>query len=119
MTVETALQAAHAAGATVRVDNGQLKVGKANLLPAELADSIRALKPEIMAFLIDVERMRVDCPTFTVRPNAIESVACCLSCGGSWELHGKPPRNAWVLTEDEVPVRVARYILANEGTVAA
>lgn len=59
---------------------------------------------------------RVTCPYFVIVKSAIttgESGAC-ISCGGSWELHGKPRRDQWMIVDDadSVPVIEGRLVLA-------
>jgi hypothetical protein len=63
---------------------------------------------------------RVDCPVFVALADGSE-LGACLACGGSWELHGEPPRASWrIVTLDEsVALHVARFFVVQRAEAIA
>jgi|GEM_PF-6092894 len=66
---------------------------------------------------------RVTCPAFIISRAAPgeKKKAACISCGGSWEVHGRPGPNEWRLVDDieAVPLFEARFVLAKASEIIA
>lgn len=66
---------------------------------------------------------RVSCPTYTtlndVDAGAEARTGACLSCSGSWDLHGRPERNGWrrVHDFDDLELLEIRYLIAKATAI--
>ncbi len=124
-SVAELLRSLEASGHSVALDDaGRIIIRPA--LPQETADALRARKREIAEELrrrnaeAHAAEWRVDCSAFVTFADANERAAC-LSCGGSWELHGSPARERWrtVALDEPVAPHVARFVVVKRAEAIA
>jgi hypothetical protein len=64
---------------------------------------------------------RVDHDVFTVDHEAKSDggLAACLACGGTWELHGCPPRQHWrvIANGEAVELVASRFVIARAKAI--
>lgn len=94
----------------------------------ETIEHLRPRKPEIIAELhrrndeaLQAE-WRVDHATFVVAREVLKhgTMAACIACGGTWELHGRPPRDRWQVAEDPEAVELlaVQFVQASARAIA-
>jgi hypothetical protein len=109
-------------GVSVRLDGSDvcLTAAPSSVIEAATISAVRAMKAELIAELQSAStEWTVDgCARFTALRDCDEAQAaargCCIACGASIELHGRPALSEWrrVVHVDDVELVAARYILA-------
>jgi hypothetical protein len=113
-------------GAHFSVNGSRLEARPRGVFDPQLAEEIGKHKPEIIDVLQRREKARasewrVDHDVFTVDHEAKSDgeLAACLACGGTWELHGCPPRQNWriIANEEAVELVASRFVVARAKAI--
>ena len=113
-------------GAQLRINGDRLEARPKDVFDPELVAEIGKHKPEIIDELRRREEAlasewRVDHDVFTVDHEAESDgeLAACLACGGSWELHGCPPRRDWrvIANGEAVELVASLFVIARAKAI--
>jgi hypothetical protein len=137
LTAQRLLAEAEARGVRFRIIGDKLLAAPASVFDAALKEGVRLHKTAVMDELrrraptddeserlaVGCDNLRVTCPRYVVADSALEFAekGACISCGGSWELHGEPPRNLWHVVDDVeavLPIKI-QYVLAKAIAIVA
>ena len=121
MTALEILERVHRCGGAICLleDNYHLGIQNRRSIPDELAAAAKSHAEDLRRIL---KVWHVDHSAFVVAREAksVGELAACIACGGTWELHGSPPRERWRIVDaaESVECIAARFVLAKAQAIA-